>query len=486
LRPAHRAIVASVGVALAACGGEELSPAPEPAPSCSAIETAPGALAKKAADFDRLAQELHIPKGQDQIHTVTLAADLTTRASVKVADNQGLWTSLYATSQAYRWAVTKSDEALDNTRRAVRASVDLLRITGVEGLFARASVNPKLAGYPSERELYAQYPDCDLAVKHCKRWIKVESGPYAGLLFKNDVSKDEYSGHIHAMGVIAKLVDDAEILGWAREIAGATAHHLIDNGLQFKDVDGAVTTFGDMRADAATDDLPGFNAVLVLGWLKVAAALTGEQAIVDFYDHCLVQRDRTQCQTPGILSDTPYPEELPTVGLNLGCLTNFSNHNMAQLSMFALLQHETDPDLRATYQTALTEAMWSADDAFPMRAQANSLFTFFFEVSRNPSTPRPDKELDEAICTLARYPAEKHIRATDTLHYGKFCTDRTDHDMSLALVPIDERRADNYQWTKNPYRIEKVDEDRQRVESPEDYLLAYWMGRYHGLVGEEL
>jgi hypothetical protein len=45
---------------------------------------------------------------------------------------------------------------------------------------------------------------------------------------------------------------------------------------------------------------------------------------------------------------------------------------------------------------------------------------------------------------------------------------------------------DNYQWSRNPWELEKDPGDPALVESPEDYLLAYWMGRWWGFIGEEM
>lgn len=475
----------ALSLVLAACSSPEGSTDPVAYPRCDSIQTTPGALADKAARFDELTQTLHIPPGQDQIHTVFLQEDLQTLERVKVADNEGLWTSLYAASQAFRYAATGSDEALDNLRRALRASRDLLRITGGPGLFARAYVNPALPGYPTEQELYDQYPDCELDKQHCKRWNLVEEGEYAGYLFKNDVSKDEYVGHMFVIGVIAALIDDPDVRATGSEIAAAVADHLIANSLQIIDIDGERTTHGHIGAFGG-DDFPGFNAVLALSWMRVAASATGEARFADFYADCLLQTNPGACVAQDVLTPNPYPSYIEAVALDLGCSSNWSNHNMIQLSTFNLLRLETDDELRASLQESYRQHIWDTRSTYSMSKQANSLFTFFWEVNRGADTSFPEAELDAAICTLKRYPAEKYRRAVDTTGYPQVCTDRHGRPMSDVLVSIDERESDNFQWTKNPYTIAQVDEDRARIESPEDYLLAYWVGRYYGIISAAL
>ena len=36
--------------------------------------------------------------------------------------------------------------------------------------------------------------------------MSLTDGEYADHMFKNDVSKDEYTGHMYALGVVAELV----------------------------------------------------------------------------------------------------------------------------------------------------------------------------------------------------------------------------------------------------------------------------------------
>ena len=44
---------------------------------------------------------------------------------------------------------------------------------------------------------------------------------------------------------------------------------------------------------------------------------------------------------------------------------------------------------------------------------------------------------------------------------------------------------DNFQWGGCPYDIEVKPAVPGLHESPEDYLLAYWIGRYYGYIGPE-
>lgn len=467
---------------LLACSGEEETPF-DPYPQCDADSTR---LSDLAAGYDQIARTLHIQPGQNLLHSAHVKDDLTTFDRVQLSDNSGFWTATYAASQAYRYRVTEDPEALENLKRTMQGMLDLTRITGVPGLFARSYVNLDLPGFPTEQEMIDQYPDCDLSVEHCKRWNRVDDGPYAGHMFKNDVSRDEYAGHLFAVGIAGKVVDDPEIQEMARTIASEVALHLIDNGMEFKDIDGVTTTFGFMLP-TSLGGFPGFLAVQTLQWIKIAADLTDDPRIEAFYRHCMLHEDLSQCENPDLATSTPYQIHLQTMGLGLDCQTNWNNHNMAQLAMFDLLQTETNPRTRRIYQNILEEQMWDPGDSRPMKDQRNSLYTFFHEINRNQVlVERDEGRVEAGICVMKKFPAVKYQRAIDHSGFPEACRGRKDRPMSATLIPFEQRRVDNFSWTRNPYRIfESTPEDRQYIESPEDFLLAYWMGRYFKLIDED-
>jgi hypothetical protein len=219
--------------------------------------------------------------------------------------------------------------------------------------------------------------------------------------------------------------------------------------------------------------------------MRVAAA-AGGATYQAWYDDCLLKRGGpTAC--PAGLSPKPYPDYYANTGLDLGCKTNWNNHNMAELSMYALLRTETDPDLRATYQAALRDELWAPADAFPMRDQQNSLYAMFYLVNKAAADPWPAEPARLALCTMKRYPAAKnHFPVDNFAAYPAACEDRSSEPMSDQLIPIEERAADNFQWIGNPYKPETDPGDPTWVESPEDYLLAYWMGRWFGFISEEM
>jgi hypothetical protein len=49
-------------------------------------------------------------------------------------------------------------------------------------------------------------------------------------------------------------------------------------------------------------------------------------------------------------------------------------------------------------------------------------------------------------------------------------------------VPIDRRAKSWYAWVSNPYEEGERDKDIVLEYSGLDYLIAYWLGRYHGFI----
>jgi hypothetical protein len=452
--------------------------------ACPDIPGTKMSLAEKAQAMDEAATRWHLPPGQDWLFSVFLQDDLQTFDKVILSDNVGTWTALYAASQSFRYAATKDDQALQNLRRVVRGEHDMMKITGVPGLFARVVINPSLPGFPSGEQLLANYPDCDLSKKHCKRFNEVTDGPYKGLWFKNDVSKDEYAAHMFSMAVAWEIIDDPEVRERVADIVTQVGDHLVDNRLQITDIDGKVTLFGAMNA-VGLDDFAGFDALLSLSWLRLAAAIGGEKYRV-FYEECLLQGSGPKECIPADGKPAPYTDYFHMIGLDLACKTNWNNHNMAQLAMYPLIRFEEDALLKALYRRTLRDQLWAPDDPYPMRDQQKTVYTFMYLVNKESSDPWPDGPARDAICSLKRFRESKNHYPMDNLaKYPVECYDRSDEPMADFVIPVDEQEMDNFLWIGNPYRLEKDDGDPHIVESPEDYLLAYWMGRYYGFIGEE-
>jgi len=205
---------------------------------------APGTLAAKMTYYEDVARRLHVQPPLRWMLGVTLACREVTcsggdtppcydcsqpavpqeEATVEhvvqwhTGENDGLWSSLYLTSQAYRYAVTGDGEALSMLVTLLEGQRDRMAITGVRGLFTRQLIPPDMPGIGCPEDPAEYVPDEE---KNDNQWVRI--GPdgcvqtadpvthafvssshcglnaFAGWCWLDNVSQDEYSGHVLAL-----------------------------------------------------------------------------------------------------------------------------------------------------------------------------------------------------------------------------------------------------------------------------------------------
>jgi hypothetical protein len=475
-------------------------------------------MREKAEYFDRLARVLHVHPAHNIINSVRLKPGVAEKnaaygdvATWHTGENDGLWGSSYIAAQAFRYAVTGEEEALENLRTTTRGMKRQFEITGVPGLVTREYITPGIAGMECPQDPAEYIPDAD---KTNNRWLKVDAEgcvntydgsrwvatthcvdrKFAGYCWLDNVSQDEYSGHMLAMGVIGRLVDDPEVRGIAVELSGATVRHLIDHRMQFVDWDGRVTEHGRVHP-LSLSDYPGFVASLALSWVRVGSSLSGDAALSDFYDGCLLKKKR--------MKDCPeYPGEEGVSYLDFlkdhvlyrsadGCVNNYNNFNMIFMAIFNLLWYENRPEVRQKVQDIYEDTMMQAGEGQKrqMIGQGNAFFNFAFAAMKRlgPGSTGPAYQaVEDGICTLREFPASKARAARDSTGHPFDCTGRLGGSLTSDPVPIYERCPGIFVWTADPYEMKKCSEDLRSVIAPVDFLLAYWMGRYFGFIPADL
>lgn len=479
-------------------------------------------LAEKAEKYDRLARNLHIHPEHKRIAHVTLAEGYTednaTYENVidwDTGENDGLWTGLYIASQAFRYAVTHDEDALDNLRLMMEGMENGMRITGVSGLFTREYITPNIVGMscPSNPSAYVPSPD-----KKDNRWVKVDTDgtiiiydgvnsqwvrtehkvpvEFAGYCWLDNVSKDEYSGHMLALGVTYLLVDDEGVRSKAAQLLEEVADHLISHDMATVDWDGRITEHGRYWP-LALDDFPGFNAILSLSYIKMAAVASNRQDIADFYWNCLLQKNGPiDCiDQPGTPPQS-FADWLTFIGLYVGhdgCKSNWNNFAMTFLGMFTLVWYEHDPAMRWIYADAFENQMFTHNDNYrDMRKQHNAAWSMMASSMKNVgpgSTGQDIWAVNDAICALRQFPKSKSMPSIDTgedmFPTDYDCESRFEGSyLTFDPVPVYLRCPGTFTWWSNPYSHWHCTENPRHIKHPADYLLPYWMGRYFGYIDE--
>jgi hypothetical protein len=523
-------------------------------PSCDGAELVAGkTLAEKAAYFDWLVPAIHqVPastpghEAYSRVFAVNCDAEVPTEivpdgelpfCTQRLSENNGLWTSLYVASQAFRYAATKGsgsgeqDNALAQLRRTFTGTYQQLLITGKAGLFARDFRDPSLpeqyciedeepyASAPDDDGKYARYVPPDEQM-HGNSFVRIDAEGcfetwdpaqdadvggwmkdpahctdkrFAGFCWQRNGSKDELAGHMFAAGIVARLVDDPEIRAMAVDILGQVGRHLVEHDFWINDYDGRATRFGSSNA-LSFDEMPGSNAIAALAWIKQAASATGDPELTAVYDDCLLQLSGEQaCIDQPFEQPRDYREYLDNMGLALGCKSNYDTVSIAALNVFGLVWAEEDPDLRALYRAEFRgntkgpdsegRDLWAESDPFK-----NFILVGLMEEGAYDASEAEEAKVlvDDGICNLKGFPADNIQRARDATNYPEWCVSPRHGSLAEQPIPIGERCRGVFEWWGDPNQREVCGEDLTNAHPPAGYLLPYWMGRYLGLIDPSL
>ncbi|MBL9189429.1 MAG: hypothetical protein JNK23_18245 [Opitutaceae bacterium] len=407
----------------------------------SRIELRPMTLAQKAEHFEGVVRARHDRYGLLGDSHLAVAGDLSTNQHVD-NDNNGLWTAIYAAAASFRYAVTKSPDALAQAKKSVEAMLFLEEVAGRRGFPARSYIRK------GDRE------------PHGGEWHWTADGQFR---WKGDTSSDEIVGHFFAFAVAFDLLPDE---GLRARIAATTRRimdHIIRHDYTLVDLDGLATKWGWWsRARFAQDpEETALNSLQLLSFLKTAAHITGDA--------------RYEAEYRKVAHDLGYAQlilKLKEVRTEL----NFSDEELAMLPFYCVFRYEKDPALLANYRRALDD--WWEN----MRRELSPLWTFIY------LTGRPDAQVDlpGAVWTLHRMPLDVIHWDVKNSHRADLVwspvPDRFGRREAVTLLPADERPV--MRWNANPFVVDGGKGGRAEDDGAA-FLLPYWLGRHHGFLRGE-
>ncbi|HUU01495.1 MAG TPA: hypothetical protein VM425_08660 [Myxococcota bacterium] len=447
-------------------------------PACDEI-SATVSLAAKAAYFDKVSRERHLA-GDGLLRNINLSENLESVENWHHVENTILWSGMYIASQAFRYAVTRESVAQENAKTVVAALRQLTDVTGVRGLYGRSFAKPGVS---------YNYDGSGTT-----SWTASPDANHIGWWYRNDVSKDGYDGLMFGYAAAMEHFDDQQLLTDIRRLLTEIGDHLTANGLQIIGADGHVTEHGALY-HSAWDDFPGFNALLASSFIKTVQTATGDQGLDDFYYGCLMRtRQGVDCpdiETSDIGSYIDSMEDMLYLFLP-NCKQNYDNFDMCYQAIYPLLRREQDPGLRARLLGVLRNNMFHSDDPDTQSIDplGNSFFTFAYAALTGDGPdddPLLGPAVNRAVCILKNFPQEKFDRHIPQGTQPEVCRSRLDEPVATEPIPLSEYAFDNYLWRLDFFKIQdERPENRRLVYSPEDYLVAYWLGRYHGLIDPDL
>ena len=443
----------------------------------------PETLAQKAAAYDARVLGLHAHAQMPWVVDVVVAPgtdpERATRDDVVhwwSGENDGLFSGLVMAAQAYRYAVTKDPAAREVLATLLEGERMRMDITGVPGLFTRQLIPPGIEGLacPSDPMMYVPSPE-----KRGNKWVRIGQGGcaevadaqgafhatshcglqrFAGWCFLDNISQDEYIGHVFALGAVARVVDDPELRGKAVEMLDQIGDHLAAHDMAFVDWDGRATQWGKMYP-GAPGDTPGYLAVLGMSFVATA----GDPAPA--WEHHFDQIDQW-------------------TGAD-GCGANWNNLSMLAASFYMLLSAEPDAARRATYRDAFAQSLVAPlGTSRGILAQRNAWYDLLWAAhAEQPAYAA----VEDAVCQLRQFPRSNHQVARDTASLApEACLGRQDESLAATPFPIADRCSATFAYWGNPYERSSCTDEPTIIRQPGSYLLPYWMGRYHGFIPADL
>lgn len=363
------------------------------------------------------------------------------------AQDAAIWTGCYVAAEAFRWTATRDPAAAERLGRSLAGLHLLHDATGVPGVLARMV---KRASGPIPRE----HPT----------WHQ-GSGPWRAYRWMGDVSVDQYAGVFFGYAAAFEALEDGLRRQEIAQRVAALVDRLITHEWRIVDADGRPTKHSDLAGGALTEPL---NSLLALSFAKVAVAITQAERFVRAYA-TLIDRGYGRA---AVRARDPWWEYLFGV--------NHSDNNLAYLGLYPLIRLERDPELLALYREALRR-VWGV-----VRTEGNPFFAFITMAGEEHGW-RDDTALALAMDTLARFPFPKRDETVVNSTRRDLCRawfdDRHGAPQACRPVPVNERPRSSFEWASNPYRLDRRGDPRASLAGV-DYLVAYWLGRRHGLLSD--
>ncbi|MBR3869234.1 MAG: hypothetical protein IKM66_07945 [Clostridia bacterium] len=427
-------------------------------------------LEEKAAHYDAMAVKYFTRNEGYQVSRALRKYGDLDSGWLPNSDNDGLFTGLYCASQCFRYAVTGSEEAKANAKKAVEAMIKLTEITGKKGFTARATRYSHeenfMTGNREEWHICEDNPDCE--------WL-------------GETSSDEMTGHYYAYGIYFDLVADKKEKKRIAEVVKTITDHILENNFHLCDVDGVPTTWANWEPDLLNNDdrwyyERGTNSLEMLSFLKTTYHVTGEEKYNDVYNmliskhHYAMNCMQYKCED-GHLAHIDDQLDFTNIYPLIVYTENEAHNEIYKMGLthhFDYERIERSPMFNITYG-ALTNNPCDIEKA------AKSLSEMNLDLIRWPvfNSYRKDIVWDteqEAMGAPAqlKYPVEYGSRVL--VHY--------DGNQCVCDSGCQEFVNVNIKTVNRTSTLPSTGANGRKAMMPYIYLLPYWMGRYYGLLAD--
>jgi hypothetical protein len=369
------------------------------------------------------------------------------------SDNDGLWTAMYLGSQVFRYAATKSDEALQNCRESLDAMERLYTINPVPGFPSRSF---------ARRGYINQLADPD-------RW---QHAPDPEWDWKATTSSDEAIGHIFVFGAMAELIDDQDLKHRSIRLIDTLMQHIVDNDLYLVDYDGKPTTWGRWNPEYV-NALPKevgdrkINASNLIAMLQTAYHFTKKDIYKDkafklMHEHGYFENLMRPMKEIG-----EAPEDASEYSKMLSSSWNHSDDEMYFLGYWGLYRYAFNDTLKTHFKETILDH-WEIER--PEKEAAWNIFTALTGVQQF--------DLPEAVWYLQEYPLDLITWKMTNSHRKDIepVEQNFRRQTTQEVLPPDELRISRH--NANRFTLDGGNHGTSEYSAGDIWLLPYWMGRY--------
>ena len=440
----------------------------------------PMTLSDKAAYFERQVRARHIRLGFNASTSGMKNGDVTT-GSLEDSDNDGLWTSMYLGAEVFRYAVTKSPEALQNCRESLDAMERLYTINSQKGFpsrsFERRGYEISDVNTKSEIDsgLTQEYTGNAGVQPPFEVWRHADDLHW---VWKSTTSSDEAIGHFFVFGEIAELIEEPELKNKAIRLMDALMQHIVDHDMYLVDWDGKPTEWGRWNPAYvnARPKMVGDRKITssnIISMLQTAYHFTGKKIYKEKAFELLYKYGYLENLMRPMKEIGHAPPDADSLSRDLSESWNHSDDEMYFLGYWGLYRYAFNDTLKTRFRSAILDH-WQMER--PEKEAAWDIFTALTGVRHF--------DLEEAVWYLQKYPL-------DLVDWKITNSDRKDirfippnfrrQTISEALPP-DELPINRH--NSNLFDLDGGNEKGNAEYSAGDiWLLPYWMGRYLKVIG---
>ena len=443
------------------------------------IHFTPMTLFDKATYFEQQVRARHIRLGFNATISGMKNGDITT-GSLEDSDNDGLWTSMYLGAEVFRYAATKSPEALQNCRESLDAMERLYTINSLKGFPSRSferrgyEISDVHKTNKTDTSLKQEYAGNAGVQSPFEVWRHADDAEWD---WKSTTSSDEAIGHMFVFGAIAELIDDPAIKNKAIKLMDALMQHIVDHEMYLVDWNGKPTLWGRWNPEYvnARPKVVGDRKITssnITSMLQTAYHFTHkkiykEKALELLYKYGYLEN----LMRP--MKDIGYaPDDADALSKDLSDGWNHSDDEMYFLGYWGLYRYALNDTLKNKFRAAILDH-WQIER--PEKEGAWDIFTAITGVK--------NFDLNEAIWYLQKYPM-------DLIDWKVKNSERKDIDFIpqnfrrqsiKEVLPPDELPVSRH--NSNRFDLNGGDENGSAEYSAGDiWLLPYWMGRYFGMI----